>query len=237
MHPAGHATIGLVLAGAAVVQEKGGTNHPVAPGWMFQSVPGQVGGMQLDRSAPYRDWLVGFDRETHALLAQMEALPSGGRVWPVAGLAGVRQAFVRLFRDLQISSRLPLAEGVMRLGRFLQTIRSARRHPTGGIPETVLKEAAARLEGEQRGSVETLLAPLGVAYGRLRKAFALYYGMAPAQYRIRIRIDQACRLLAEGRPVQNVAEMLGYPDPFAFSKQFRQVTGLPPKRYQIEWEM
>jgi len=79
--------------------------------------------------------------------------------------------------------------------------------------------------------IYTLWAPLSVPYDLLRKAFAEYYGISPAQYQIRARINKACKWL-EKLFVAEVAERLGYADSFAFSKQFKRATGMSPRIFQ-----
>lgn len=231
-----HYTVGLLVEGAARVHQASEDPFGIEGGWMFQAAPGWKTGMELDRQRPYRDWLCGFDRETYALLGHLGVLPSTKRAWPVRGVQAVRAAYQRLQRRLLRQSRLELWEGVVLLCEFLKQVRHSNRHPTAGVPERLLRQAAAELESRPDPSlpVEEQLAAFGVPYDRLRKAFAVYHGMTPAQFRIRARVSAACELLAEGGRVGEVAERLGYPDPYSFSKQFKQVIGRTPKAYQQE---
>lgn len=55
----------------------------------------------------------------------------------------------------------------------------------------------------------------------------------PQEYLIRYRINKACELLARTKlPIQHIACSTGYSDPFAFSKIFKQKTGLSPSTYR-----
>lgn len=228
-------TIGLILAGQATYFNEAKEALPVGSGRMFQSRPNQARGMKLDRRLPYRDWLLGFSHEIHTILMELNVLPAPDPVWEVQGVEGARMAYRRLFRDLAAAPRMEIADGVIRLCQFFKEIRGASKHPTGGIPESILEAAAARLESlPGRDSVEATLAEFDYPYDRLRKAFAQYHGLTPAQYRIRARITRGCVLLNEGRSVQQTAEQLGYPDPFSFSKQFKLVTGFSPREYRYQ---
>ncbi|MFZ2655206.1 MAG: AraC family transcriptional regulator [Victivallales bacterium] len=70
--------------------------------------------------------------------------------------------------------------------------------------------------------------------GLSRKYFTLKFrkqtGMSPKNYQVRLRLNQARYLLqTTGTGVKEVAGMLDYPDPYIFSKQFKQFFGYPPK--------
>ncbi|HXR07467.1 MAG TPA: helix-turn-helix domain-containing protein, partial [Candidatus Acidoferrum sp.] len=54
---------------------------------------------------------------------------------------------------------------------------------------------------------------------------------------IRLRMRQACRLLAAtSMSVKEVAAVLGYDDPFYFSRLFKSVNGTPPTDYRLRVE-
>jgi AraC-like DNA-binding protein len=58
-------------------------------------------------------------------------------------------------------------------------------------------------------------------------------GMPPLEYHIHLRIQEACRLLdTTPLAVRAIAVRAGYDDPYYFSRVFRRVTGLSPRRYR-----
>ncbi|MGA8657760.1 MAG: helix-turn-helix transcriptional regulator [Chthoniobacterales bacterium] len=68
-------------------------------------------------------------------------------------------------------------------------------------------------------------------YRRFRKAT----GSSPIDWLRRERINHACRrLLQSNDPIKQVAEQVGYNDPFFFSRDFKRYTGLPPSEYRRE---
>jgi transcriptional regulator GlxA family with amidase domain len=86
---------------------------------------------------------------------------------------------------------------------------------------------------KSRASIQEIVAPLNLGYENFRKLFTEHVGMSPAAYRIRARIDKACRLLKEERcSVKAAAARLGYTSPYAFSAQFKQIMGQPPGRFR-----
>jgi AraC-like DNA-binding protein len=67
-------------------------------------------------------------------------------------------------------------------------------------------------------------------FGRLFRKFA---GATPGEFVLRSRIDAAMGLLrSSSHSVTRIAELLGYTDVYAFSRQFKQKTGLAPTVYR-----
>lgn len=80
-------------------------------------------------------------------------------------------------------------------------------------------------------SVGELARTFGFDRSYLYKVFKERYGMGLKEYITRVRMQNAARLLEEGFSVTEAAAMVGYPDPFNFSKAFKAYYGLPPSKY------
>jgi len=64
---------------------------------------------------------------------------------------------------------------------------------------------------------------------RIRSLFHLSAG----QYLVKVRIDFACdKLRTSNQPIADIALDCGYSDQSAFSRQFKQATGMPPLAYR-----
>jgi len=63
--------------------------------------------------------------------------------------------------------------------------------------------------------------------------FKRWAGSSPIDYFIRLRMEQACQMLAATTlSVKEVAAQLGYHDPFYFSRVFKSVNGIAPSDYR-----
>jgi two-component system, response regulator YesN len=68
----------------------------------------------------------------------------------------------------------------------------------------------------------------------LSKLFKKYYDEAPVKYLVNLRINEAKHLL-RSRPeldIKAVGELVGYSDPFYFSRIFKHLTGKSPSEYR-----
>ncbi len=77
---------------------------------------------------------------------------------------------------------------------------------------------------------EALAKKLGVGYRHFRRLFQEATGVAPHQYLLNFRLNQAKRLLNE-MPVAEVAAAVGFPDPLYFSRLFKRKVGVAPSRW------
>ena len=65
----------------------------------------------------------------------------------------------------------------------------------------------------------------------LSAVFRQYTGKSIVEYLTAIRIESAQRLLKEGLPVSEVAELSGFRSECLFFKKFKEHTGITPKEY------
>ena len=81
-------------------------------------------------------------------------------------------------------------------------------------------------------SLTDLAQRAGMGRSAFARLFKQHTGQSPQQYRIQRRCELAADLMrSEGLNVSEAATATGYPDAFAFSKQFKTVMGYPPSEH------
>lgn len=236
--PAPHYSFGCVLEGQARVLLDGSVCGVLDPGDLFQRRPGSRRVLRVDPDGGYHDHVLLLDAESHGLLDQLGVLPFPGETYRTRRLESVAWAFRDLHRDLAMFAREPQtarSKVLLRVAGFLDWLRSLTARPSRtGVSEAHLAEAVSilRRATDSRADLPELLREVGCPYESLRKAFREVHGCSLGKFRIRARIDRAHALLRDGASVSRTADLLGYPDPFVFSKQFRAVTGHPPRDFR-----
>lgn len=114
---------------------------------------------------------------------------------------------------------------------ILLALASARRRPPA---DPLVTQALTHLqESAYHGDCDELASLLGVSPRTLRRRFTAATGQSPQQHLLQHRLSRARQLLAEtGLPIKQIARQLGYSDVFFFTRQFAQLTGVPPARYR-----
>lgn len=82
-------------------------------------------------------------------------------------------------------------------------------------------------------NLDELAAQFKLSRFHFAKTYRALTGHAPIQDFIQLKMALACRLLDRGdAEVRQVAEQLGYDDPYYFSRLFRKVVGMAPSHYR-----
>ena len=80
--------------------------------------------------------------------------------------------------------------------------------------------------------MEQLADHFSVSHSSLYRKFIKRYQMSPKRFLLEYRIDRACILLATtDHSVQEVSNSVGFDDPFYFSRVFKEIRGVSPRRY------
>ena len=80
-------------------------------------------------------------------------------------------------------------------------------------------------------SLDATCSAAGASRRTVERSFREDTGMALGQWRTRLRMVEAVRLLAEGTSATAVASQVGYATPSAFGDAFRRELGCPPGAY------
>lgn len=84
--------------------------------------------------------------------------------------------------------------------------------------------------------VEEIADRLSLDRRYLSRLFKQKTGQTVQDYLITVRMEAACRLLSNGRSVTEAATLCGYPDVCNFSKMFKRIYGVSPKKWKINRE-
>ncbi len=225
-----------IYKGHGTYVDRKGREHPLCPGSLFQRFPSQLHTVRLN--APIVRPFMAVPCQVFELF-HLTGLASYER--PVLQIGADRkllQRFVAIREALRSASDACLITQLAAMQSFLMDLherdRERRDIPASQKPVAravqILNEDIAGLQ-----RLPEIARKVNMSYSSFRKQFTEQMGTSPRDYRIRRRIERAMALLSNSTLLnKEIADRLGYPDEFAFSAQFKKMTGQSPRTFQNE---
>lgn len=177
-----------------------------------------------------------YAAETLETLVQHRLFTTDRPTWEFA-LTTDFDEHLRLLMRLIPVARDPFAvDRIDRVCELLLVETLADRAPSLRSPEETMVNTAARqmrldILGEH--TVEELAERHNVHPATFRRHWNRYMPSPPGRYLRRLRVEEACRRLAETqRPISEIAIELGFTDPLYFSRVFRREIGCTATEYR-----
>jgi len=225
-----------VTRGSGTFVDGVGRSHRVAAGDGLIHLPDQPHSLIADLDGQWVEYWIVADA---TFVESMLALGVVDATRPVVQ-AGVHPTLIDRFERIADDLREMHDEDVDRLAvQYHELLVEMNHHAAGGGADpsdrAMVQRACRRLAEsfDRRLALPELATSLNVGYERFRKVFREQVGLSPGEYRVRRRIDRARELIVQQRlSNKQIAALLGYADPFAFSKQFKKVVGQSPAAFR-----
>ena len=228
--------VGLVVAGRGTYRVDGGAAQPIEAGSFFPVYPGarfRYGPPAGESWEEHYLCVVGAGAQRWV---RWGLLPTDGRPRRIDDSAEALEAFESLhaIRRRQAPGdadrALVAAERVL-VALFHRRVDAEARPATGSAVERVL--AHCERHYDEALDFRALARRYAMSYSSLRQQLRRVTGLPPGQYLTRLRCEAACRLLQEtDRPVAEIGQRVGIPDPFTFSRAFKRCIGMSPSAYK-----
>ncbi len=225
-----------IFKGSGTYTTENGKIYQLAPGTVFQRFPGVPHRVTYTQgacscyiavpAALYRlITSTGFPLKTDPVFSVKTKLPEEKINW---------------FDFSEINKRLDAAspEELIHVLNNMQNL-ILKIHSQGMFINTeeieFVRTARMRLEKEStsRKSLGVIAAELGMKYNTFRKYYSEITGDSPGEYQLKIRIEKGADLLESTElTIEEISEILGYHDAFAFSSQFKKKTGTSPRTFR-----
>ncbi|MBN1555136.1 MAG: helix-turn-helix transcriptional regulator [Phycisphaerae bacterium] len=157
-------------------------------------------------------------------------------VWYVREAASLRRRLVELmdlFKDLQAFGRADEIDRVCERMIFESLISESRPSLTP-LDQTILEiRSFVEEHFTEWIDFDFLAAEHGLSPATFRRHWARHVSLPPSNYVTHLRMQQACRMLAETpQPVGDIARAVGYEDVLYFSRRFRGMVGETASEYR-----
>ncbi len=225
-----------ILQGRGSYRDEKGREWELEPGMMFQRFPHVRHSNLIDDSCPWLECFIAFGPPLFRALECMRCIDNTRPVLRPGLDPQVMARIEQLTNDLAHAPEPDLPQLLIRAQELLFTLFAMDHRGRDLDHDTAWLAEACRCLGSVLSSparLPEIASGLGLSYDHFRKQFFRRMGMSPGTYRIRRRMDQARAMLADRRAtISGIAEKLGYPDAFAFSRQFRKFTGVSPSEFR-----
>lgn len=197
--------------------------------------------LQASRDRPYLCLALDLDLSTLTeLMLQRAPETAPGPVGPALGVsqveAGLLDAALRLTRLLDTPGDAPVLAPLAEREILYRLLSGAQapmiRHIAAA--ESRLARVSRAITWLRRNyarpfSVERLAADAGMSPSSFHSHFKAATTLSPLQYRTRIRLQEARRMMvAEGMDAASAGFAVGYDSPSQFSRDYRRLYGAPP---------
>ena len=231
----------LCIGGSGTIQV-GSRSFPVCSGelgwlnccgphahWPSASAPWELLWMRVD-SAQFTLIAEALDVETNPVFA----------LHKLDEAVGVFQSACKLLRSRPLNVSAALHAAVSSLTAILFDARQSAisERPTPRAERAPPADLAAvldklRVEYGRRWRVKDLAQLAGISVPQFFRRFNQMTGSSPMDWLRRHRVNEAKRRLSETRDhISNIANQVGYADPLYFSRDFKKVVGVSPRRYR-----
>lgn len=157
-------------------------------------------------------------------------------VWYIRQTGSLRRRFVELMELLKDPNAFGRVDEIDRVSErmiFESLISESRPGLTPQDKTILLVRAFVEEHFAERLDFDALAEEHHLSPATFRRSWARHVSMPPGVYVTHLRIQQACRLLAETRqPVGEIARAVGYEDVLYFSRRFHKATNQTASEYR-----
>lgn len=225
------ASVVLLLRGGGWYREDASVAHRLAPGDAFVRLPGRLHATIPDDDGQWIEFFLHMPKSAWDAAVFAGVMRGVGVIWH----PGLHEDILMRLREVRERMRDPSRWSTAAvIGTMLQVVAELRerhdRQANGGQGHPMAQAELILCNNlDQVVSVRAVASQLGLEWETFRKQFRARTGQSPAAYRNLARLQHARRLLIDQHlSVTEVALLVGYADPFAFSKAFRRWSGVAP---------
>lgn len=226
-------TLVYITAGRGVFDSKPSGEIAVEAGMVFLVFPGIWHRYRPDPKTGWDEYWVECEGDLLEAAIHRSSMNPDSPVMRVGHDDALLRCFMNIAETIQQAA--PGFEPIiaMRSLEIVARVRSLLRVASseGSDPaEKLVKQTQLKMRESLSGCVDFqhLAAQHGLSYSSFRRIFKQVTGRPPGDYFIEMKVKRARQLLLSDRPVQEVADLLGFESVCYFSRLFKSRTGTAP---------
>ena len=227
-----------IAKGSGIFESASCKQRVINEGAILMIFPNEWHRYKPDVKTGWDEYWVGFKGSVISNIVNQQFFTKENAVLEI----GLHEIIIRLFTEIIEQTReektgyQPLVSGVvMHLLGVIHSLTMHQNYPIEDVTESIINRARIflRTNIDQAIIMENVAEELNVSYAWFRKAFKTYTGIAPQQYLIQLRIEQAKIYLADfSLSIKEIAIRLNFESIFYFSRLFKEKAGVSPEVYR-----
>ena len=161
--------------------------------------------------------------------------PDGSRIAEVGSLFDEMLTLMEGHADEDLTAFIDMSFPRLLSAFVYQDIWQRNGTSDGTSNVSLVGKAAHYMEEHlsEKLSLQAICEYLGYSESYVTRIFSAEVGCGPMTYLQRLKVTRSCRLLLNTNlKINQIAFMVGFEDPFYFSKFFTKAKGIPPKEYR-----
>lgn len=226
-------TVVYILRGKGLYIDENGNGFPIKAGTLFQRFPNISHSVIFYPPEPMFEYFIYVPKEIAEVLLKYNFIATDKPALDIGVHQNIIAKFLDFFEKMKSAPDYKLSNIIAQAHVFITELFTIENRFSPSRDEIAMK-AFSILESDfdKKLKLPELAKSLHISYSNFRKLFTEYCGVSPGEYRIRKRIEHIQQLLDSNEfTIKEVALKTGYPDIYSFSKQFKKVTGLSPRKF------
>ena len=211
-----------------------GKEYTIRGGEAFLIYPQELAYYEADEKNPWRYvWVVFEGPKAEEVLRSVGITEEQPMLYPKDGGRSLLSCMERLLYDYEqeLKTIANLYELLQVMENESTEVEQKAPKPQQDYVEQIKRYIEYRYAEDVK--ISELAEHCGLNRSYMTKCFTEDTGVSPKEYLMRYRMKKAKELLAkDGLPISNVAYTVGYSDPLAFSKMFKNREGVSPLEYR-----
>ena len=216
----------------------GDKTFPIHSGQLFLIYPDVETSYWTDDDNPWTYGWVGFSGFRAEYILNHMGFSPENLVISVENISPIRECIDKIMKlhKITFSNELRRTSELLNIFSYIIENSAITSESQYEYPKSTYAQAAMQYmvnNYHKRLKVADIANYIGVDRSYLSKSFREEYHVSPKEYLIRLRVEQASVLLrTTDKTISVIASEVGYYDPLAFCKVFKQQTGYNPTEYR-----
>ena len=224
----------LLLDGEGEYTDELGNRFCLYPGACVQRLPGVKHTITIGNSDNWLEFFICFGESTYRTLLELGLLSDTPVLYP--GLSrDLLQKCISLLKYFETAQNTDVLTLYFLIQNFATDIFFLHKRRSLNECNQQHMELAARYLCDMSNmfTATEVARSVGLPYETFRKKFKTYFGLSPAAFQMRFRINHAKKCLLEThKKISEIGEICGFADAFCFSKAFKKQCGISPQEFR-----